>query len=141
MNKVTLFGRLGKDPELNETEGGLKIARTNIATSVNVKDGDDWKEKTTWHRVVTFGNRAGAFAQYLQKGSPVLIEGRIDNYSYEKDGETKYVSEVVVENFHFVGWSKKDDEAQASEGAGLKNHAPQTAAEAPKTDYSEEVPF
>ena len=110
VNKAILIGRLGKDPELKDTKGGRQVCTFSLATSESWKDDNGQKqESTTWHNVVAWGKQGAVMAEYLQKGTEVYIEGRIDNRSYEdKDGVKKYRSEVVVQRFQFVG-SKADN--------------------------------
>jgi len=99
-NKVILLGRLGKDPEMKTTKSGKSVCTFSLATSF--KAGGE--ERTTWHNIVAWERNAEVLTQYLSKGRQVLIEGRIDNRSYEDgDGNKKYISEVIVERFDFVG--------------------------------------
>ena len=128
MNKVTLIGRLGKDPELKYTPSGKAVMSCSLATSERWSDKDgEKKESTTWHNIVAWGKQAEVMAQYLAKGRQIAVEGRIDNRSYDdKDGNKRYISEVVVQNFEFLGGDKKDD-------AGDKS-ATKTAAKADDAD-------
>ena len=105
LNKVLLIGNLGKDPELRYTPDGLAILKFSIATSeyFNDKSGNK-SEKTTWHNVVLFGKMAQNLANYLNKGKQVFVEGRINNRSYDdKDGNKKYISEIVATNIVLLG--------------------------------------
>ena len=105
VNKVILIGRLGKDPELKYTPGGQAVANFSLATNRTWKGSDGQrKESTTWHNIVVWGKQAETIKEYLSKGREIYIEGRIDNRSYDdKDGNKRYISEVVVENFRFIG--------------------------------------
>ena len=106
VNKAILIGRLGKDPELRYTPSGQPVASFSLATDRSWTGQDGQRQKaTTWHNIVAWGKQAEIMKEYLQKGKQVYIEGRIDNRSYEKkDGSGKaYISEVVVENFRFLG--------------------------------------
>jgi len=105
VNKVILIGRLGKDPELKYTPGGQAVANFSLATNRSWKGTDGQrKESTTWHNIVVWGKQAETIKEYLSKGREVYIEGRIDNRSYDdKEGNKRYISEVVVENFRFIG--------------------------------------
>jgi len=119
VNKAILIGRLGKDPELRFTPGGQAVVSFSLATdrSWTGKDGERQKA-TTWHNIVGWGKQAEIMKEYLHKGKEVYIEGRIDNRSYDKkDGSGKaYISEVVVENFRFIG-SRDGAEGQSSSAA------------------------
>jgi len=104
VNKAILIGRLGKDPELKYTTSGAAVCSFSIATSRKwTKDGNK-EEHTTWHNIVAWAKLAEVMAEHLSKGKEVYIEGRIDNRSYDdKEGNKKYISEIVVERFTFIG--------------------------------------
>ncbi len=104
INKAILFGNLTRDPELRALPSGMNVASFSIATNRTFKDRDGKKqEQTDFHNVVVFGRQADIINQYLKKGSSVLIEGRIQNRSWDdkKTGEKKYRTEVVAENVQF----------------------------------------
>ncbi|MBD3257330.1 single-stranded DNA-binding protein [candidate division GN15 bacterium] len=105
VNKAILVGNLGKDPELRYTPSGRAVATFSIATNRRWTGQDGQKqEATTWHNIVAWGRQAEVMKEYLRKGQQVYIEGRIDNRSYDdKEGNKRYISEVVVENFTFIG--------------------------------------
>jgi len=103
LNRVTLIGVLGRDPESRTTQGGQKIVSLSMATSEtwNDKASGERKEKTEWHRVVIFDQRVGETAEkYLKKGSRALIEGKLCTRKYtNKDGVEQSTTEVTVEQF------------------------------------------
>ncbi len=103
INKALLYGNLTKDPELKSLPSGTQVASFGVATNRVYKDKDgSKKEQVDFHNVVAFGRQAEVIAQYLKKGRPVFIEGRIQNHSWDgQDGQKKYRSDVVVENFQF----------------------------------------
>jgi len=114
LNIVHLIGRLGKDPVKRESKNGKAVCTFGLATSEKYKTADDeLKENTVWHNIVAFGRTAEVMAEHLKKGQEVYIQGKVNNRSYEVDGETKYISEVVVSMFQFVG-SKAATDAKAS---------------------------
>lgn len=104
-NLAILVGNLGRDPELTYTQSGSACARFPIATSERYRDrNEEWQERTTWHNIVAWGRQAEVAKEYLTKGSPVYIEGRIDNRSFEdRDGNKRYISEVVVRRLQLLG--------------------------------------
>jgi single-strand DNA-binding protein len=107
LNKVTLIGNLGKDPEIKEA-GNSKVCKFSLATSSSWKDKDgNRQEKTEWHNIVAWGKTGEQLAKFLKKGSRVYLEGRIEYRKYEKDGETKYITEVIVADYTLL--DKKDD--------------------------------
>ena len=97
VNKVTLIGNLGKDPEVRELQNG-KVANFTLATSHKWKDKEgNKKEETEWHNVTVYGGLASIVGSYLHKGSKAYVEGRLKTRSYEdKDGVKKYVTEVIA---------------------------------------------
>jgi single-strand DNA-binding protein len=105
VNKAILIGRLGKDPELRYTPSGKAVANFSLATNERWTTQDGQKqESTTWHNIVAWGRQAEVIKEYLGKGRQVYIEGRIDNRSYDdKEGNKRWISEVVVQNFQFLG--------------------------------------
>lgn len=99
LNKVFLFGNLTRDPELKALPSGVNVCNFSIATNRTFKDRDGKKqEQTEFHNVVAFGRTADIIAQYLRKGSSVLVEGRIQTRSWEKDGQKQYRTEIIVDN-------------------------------------------
>jgi single-strand DNA-binding protein len=105
VNRITILGRIGKDPELKTMTNGNKVANFSVATNKKWKDkaSGETKEKVTWHSIVIWGALADVAARYLKKGDNVYLEGEMDNRSYEKDGVTKYISEVNVSQMVMLG--------------------------------------
>ncbi len=99
VNKVTLLGNLGNDPDVKYMPNGNAVANISIATSETWKDkqSGEKKEKTEWHRVVFFGKLAEIVGQYLKKGSKVYIEGKLQTRKWQKDGQDHYSTEVIVD--------------------------------------------
>ena len=105
VNRVIIVGRLGQDPEVKTFPDGSAVANFSVATSQEWKDKatGEKKEKTEWHRVVAFRNRAELCGEYLAKGRQVYVEGRLQTRTYEKDGQTHYVTEVIANEVQFLG--------------------------------------
>ena len=104
VNKVTLVGNLGRDPEIRAMQNGDKIVQISIATSDRWKDKStgEQKERTEWHRVVIFNEALGKIAeQYLKKGSTVYIEGQLQTRKWtdQQSGQEKYTTEVVLQRY------------------------------------------
>jgi len=103
VNKVTLVGNLGRDPEVRSTQDGGTIVQLSLATGESWKDKNtgERKEKTEWHRVVIFNEALGKVAeQYLRKGSTVYLEGQLQTRKWaDKDGVDKYSTEVVLQRY------------------------------------------
>lgn len=129
MNRATLLGGLGMDPELRMTNGGQAVLNMRLATTESYLDKDKVrKERTDWHSVVCFGRRAEALAKILVKGSQVLIEGRICTSSYEKDGVKRYKTEIIANEVYLCG-GKRDGAGQSehSSGGGGARHTTKPA--------------
>ena len=103
LNKVTLIGKLGRDPEVRSTQDGMKIVNLSIATSESWKDRNsgERRERTEWHRVVIFNENLGKVAeQYLRKGSKVYLEGALQTRKWtDQNGQDKYTTEVVLQRY------------------------------------------
>lgn len=109
MNKVILQGNLAKDVELRATSGGSSVASLTVVTSYRYKDKDgNWTDKPEYNQCVAFGKTAENISKYFTKGSKILVEGRLQTRSWEKEGEKKYTTEVVVDQFHFCESMKKE---------------------------------
>jgi single-strand DNA-binding protein len=120
LNKVQLIGFLGADPELRRSNDSDAIARANIATSESWKKDGEKHEKTEWHRVVFFGKLAEIVGEYLKKGSLVYVEGRLQTRSWDKDGETRYTTEIVAESMKML----PSGSGKAREGSDASRSAP-----------------
>ena len=105
VNKVILLGNLGKDPELRTLESGTKLARFPLATNEYYKGKDgEMVERTEWHNVIVWHQRAELAEKYLQKGSQVYIEGRLQTRQWDdKDGNKRYTTEIIGDVMNFVG--------------------------------------
>lgn len=114
INKVILVGRLGRDPEIKYFPSGDAVCNFSIATSDTWKDKDsgEKKEKTEWHRIVTYRKLAETCGKYLSKGSMVYIEGKLQTRSWEKDGVTRYTTEIEASNMQML------DRKEGPAGAG-----------------------
>ena len=104
VNKVTLVGNLGRDPEVRAMQNGDKIVQLSVATSDRWKDksSGEQRERTEWHRVVIFNDALGKIAeQYLKKGSTVYLEGQLQTRKWtdQQSGQEKYTTEVVLQKY------------------------------------------
>jgi single-strand DNA-binding protein len=121
VNKAILVGNLGKDPEMRYTQDGKAVANFSIATTDKWKDkatGEN-REKTEWHRIVAFGRLGEICGEYLSKGKQVYVEGKIQTRSWEKDGITRYTTEVVANTMQMLGSRDSSPDfggSRASEG-------------------------
>src|ERR1051326_120795 len=106
LNRVTLIGNLGADPELKTTTNGNTVCTMRVATTEKYKE----KEMTEWHRVVVWGAQAESCGKFLQKGRSVCVEGRIRSRTFEKDGAKHFIVEVAADRVIFLQGGPKPDE-------------------------------
>ncbi len=139
VNKVILVGNLGKDPEIKYTASGLAIANMSIATTETRKDKNtnQNEDTVTWHRIVMMGKLAEIAGEYLNKGSKIFIEGRIQNRKWQdkETGKDNYITEVFADQMQML--SPKSENTN-------KDHYPSLdAGSKSNTDsqFTEDVPF
>jgi single-strand DNA-binding protein len=115
LNKVTLIGNLGSDPELKYTPSGRAVANFNIATNEQWKDKDGQQQsRTEWHRIVVWGRQAEIAKDFLRKGKQIYLEGRLQTRSYDdKDGNKRYITEIVSDRFLMLG--RRDEDSMPGE--------------------------
>jgi len=150
VNKVILVGNLGADPETRYMPSGDAITNIRIATTDRWKDrqSGEMKEATEWHRVSFFGRLAEIAGQYLKKGSPVYIEGRIRTRKWQdkETGQDRYSTEIVAENMQLLGSRQGMGDASAGDfggGGGGASRAPAQKAPAGGGfgDMDDDIPF
>jgi single-strand DNA-binding protein len=136
VNRVTLLGRLGKDPVLKHFSENNVIAEFSLATTESYKDKEGkWVEVTDWHNIkIPFKNMAERVEKFLKKGSLVFIEGKIKTRSYDdKEGNKRYVTEIVVENLRMLD---KKDSAGGSGYSGGDQGGGQNYSSQPQQEYA-----
>ena len=151
VNKVIIVGRLGKDPEVRHLENGASVANFPVATSETYKDRNtgERKEQTEWHNVVLWRGLAEVAEKFLNKGDMVYIEGKLRTRSWEKDGITRYTTEIVGDNMTMLS-PKGSNDGGSSMGAGAgmsstpkqeSNVASTPAGDIALEDESDDLPF
>jgi single-strand DNA-binding protein len=141
INKVFLYGNLTRDPELKALPSGSQVASFGIATNRTYKDKDGNKqEQVEFHNITLFGKQAEIAHQYLKKGRPVFVEGRMQTRSWDdkETGKKMYRTEVIVDNFQFGPTLAPSADGQKSGHTGDAAAEPTPAAKAPKVEYPEE---
>lgn len=147
INKVTLIGNLGRDPEIRRTNSGDPVASLSVATAESWKDKatGERKEKTEWHRVTVWGKLAEIAERYLSRGSKVYLEGQLETRKWQdQNGQDKYSTEVVLRGYGgtLIMLDGKKSEGGGSGGGGCSEPNP----DAPKEDFrnadlDDEIPF
>ncbi len=132
INKVIIIGNLGRDPEVRYTPNGAAICNVSLATTRNWKDKNTGEkvEETEWHRVVFYDRLAEIAGEYLKKGRPVYVEGRLKTRKWaDKDGIEKYTTEIIASEMQLLGGREGmggpgGEEGGASGGGGYSRPAP-----------------
>lgn len=157
VNKVILIGNVGQDPDVRRMPSGDAVANVSLATSETWKDKGtgERQERTEWHRVVFFGKLAEIVEQYVRKGSKLYVEGKLRTRKYDKDGQTHYSTEVVVDiNGAMQMLDSRTDGAQGrsgdqgvpsrqrdSRGAHSATQGASSASNSGPADYDNDIPF
>ena len=138
LNKTTLIGNLGNDPEIRYQPSGGQVTNITLATTFRWKNKEGQKqENTEWHRVVFFNKLAEIAGQYLKKGSQVYIEGRIQTRKWQdSDGKDRYSTEIIATELHMLG-SKPDGNKAPQQ---TRHHEQKSNGYAPADDWSDDIP-
>lgn len=140
VNKCILVGRIGKDPEVRNLDNGATVANFTLATSESYKDKTtgEKKEVTDWHNIVLWRGLAEIAQKYLHKGDMIYVEGKLRTRSWEKDGVTRYTTEIIGDNMTMLS-TKGGSNASASSGGNTNSeYAPASGG---GTDSSSDLPF
>lgn len=137
VNKVILIGNLGKDPEVRHLENGAAVANFPIATTESYKDKNgNRQDQTEWHNIVLWRGLAEIAEKYLRKGNQIYIEGKLRSRSWEdKEGNTRYITEVVGDNMTMLGGRPSDQSNTPSNDNNNKE------TNIPQEDESDDLPF
>ncbi len=149
VNKVILVGRLGKDPEVRHLENGATVANFSMATSETYKDRTtgERRETTEWHNVVLWRGLAEVAEKYVKKGDMIYVEGKLKTRSWEKDGVTRYTTEVVGDNMTMLGGGSNSSSSSGGTTPQETTYQqpaaeqPQAAPSAPVEDPTDDLPF
>jgi single-strand DNA-binding protein len=146
VNRITLVGSLGMDPEVRYAQSGASVCNFRMATNETWDDkaSGERKERTEWHRIVAFGNLAESCGKFLRKGSLVYVEGKATSRQYEKDGEKRYINEVHARDVVFL--DKVPGEGDGARAPTTSNRAPsptsrQQTLPVGGDDFDDDIPF
>lgn len=125
VNKVTLLGNVGKDPEYRVIPSGVGVATFTLATTESFKNANDaYEDRTEWHNLECWRGLADTVNKYVKRGQKLYIEGKLKTESFEKDGITRYRTKIIVNELIMLGGK----DAQSSNGDGYAPSAPQANA-------------
>ena len=150
VNKVTLVGNLGRDPEVRAMQNGDKIIQLSVATSDRWKDKStgEQRERTEWHRVVIFNDALGRIAeQYLKKGSTVYLEGQLQTRKWtdQQSGQEKYTTEVVLQRYRgeltLLGSRPENQISNDQHNAEIDQSNKISMSDDIASDLDDEIPF
>ena len=147
INKVILIGNLGRDPETRYTQAGKPVTQFSLATTESWRDRDsnEQQERTEWHNVVCFARLGEIASEYLKKGSKVYIEGGLRTSSWEKDGNTRYRTEVIAREMQMLdsrGANPGGYDGEPPQGGSQDKRAdPPQSNESDLEDFDDDIPF
>ena len=150
VNKVTLVGNLGRDPEIRAMQNGDKIVQLSVATSDRWKDKNsgEQRERTEWHRVVIFNDALGKIAeQYLKKGSTVYLEGQLQTRKWtdQQSGQEKYTTEVVLQRYRgeltLLGSRSENQISHDQQNDQINQSNQVSISDDIASDLDDEIPF
>lgn len=150
LNKAIIIGNLTRDPEMKALPSGIKVTNFAVATNRTWKDKNGAKQESTdFHNVVVFGRQAEIIAQYMKKGSNIMVEGRMQTRSWDADGGKKYRTEIIADTFQFGPKAAGGGGGNYGGAAGAPNEpeAPMRAPELETIEYPdddinpEDIPF
>jgi single-strand DNA-binding protein len=154
VNKVILVGNLGRDPEVRYSADGNAICNLSLATTSNWKDksSGERREETEWHRVTMYNRLAEIAGEYLRKGRPVYIEGRLRTRKWQnKEGQDQYTTEIIADQMQMLGGRDGGSDGEAAQSSGAsrppasRSQAERPAAPASSSaklgDLDDDIPF
>ncbi len=146
VNKVILIGNLGADPEVKYMPNGEAVVNMTVATGESWKDKNTGEkvEKTEWHRIVAFRRLAEIISEYLQKGSKVYVEGKLQTRKWQdKEGKDNWTTEIIANEMRMLD-SRPSEQSQNRSNHGTASQQQQAAPEqsvGPNNDFDEDIPF
>lgn len=140
LNKVTLIGALGRDPEVRYTTDGTPIANFSVATSESWKDKNtgEKKEATEWHRITAYGKLAEIVGEYAKKGTRMYLEGKLKTRKWQdKDGQDKYTTEIQMSEMKLLGGGNRQSADEGSSGGDMGGDSGGFS----NSDMDDDIPF
>ena len=142
VNKVILVGHLGQDPDVRAMPSGSSVANLSLATNEQWRDKNtgEQQERTEWHRLAVFGRLAEIAGQYLRKGAPVYVEGRLRTRKWQdRDGHDRYSTEIVVNELQMLGG--RGSTSQAGPDRPAPPAESRDPASRPDMPFDDDIPF
>lgn len=142
VNKVILVGNLGRDPEVRYTASGAAMCNLSIATTYRTKQQDgSYSDETEWHRVVMFNRLAEIAGEYLKKGAPVYLEGRLRTRKWQgQDGQDRYTTEIIADQMQMLG-GRDDGGHQPQKQQQKQSYQANNQQMGGMSDMDDDIPF
>ena len=144
LNKVMLIATLGKDPEVRYTTSGTAVASFSVATNEKFKNRNgEWEERTEWHNIILWGRLAEIAGEYLTKGKPVYLEGRLQTRKWQdREGKDRYTTEIVAERMQMLGVRNGSENSGGGNG-GAGGHVDSGVVQdgMPHVNPDDDIPF
>lgn len=143
INKVTLVGHSGGEPDVRTLEGGSTVARVSLATNESYKDKEgNWQTTTEWHNLIFWRDMAERAAQNIKKGSTVFVEGKLSYRKYtDKDGVEKTVTDIVVSHFRVLDKKERDGDGRMPGAEPQRSGVYQEQNEGDTPTSGDDLPF
>lgn len=148
INKAILVGNVGQDPDFSALSNGTELAKFSVATSRKWQKDGEWKSATEWHKIVVFDQYAvERCRQYVRKGASVYVEGEIRTRSYDKDGERRFITEIVLAQYRgkllVLGGNDRDGAHDANEASRRGSGSASVSTGQPDyiDDPDDDIPF
>jgi len=141
VNKVTLLGNVGKDPEIRATAGGMTVASFTLATADRRKDAQgNWQDSTEWHNLVAFQRTAEIVRDYVKKGTQLFIEGKIQTRSWDdkESGQKRYKTEILVNELSLLGKPGGSGEGYSKSSTASYGSSAPAATPAAQPEYADQ---
>jgi len=144
LNKVMLIATLGKDPEVRYTTSGTAVASFSVATNEKFKNRNgEWEERTEWHNIILWGRLAEIAGEYLTKGKPVYLEGRLQTRKWQdREGKDRYTTEIVAERMQMLGARNGSENSGGGNGGAGGYVDPEVGPGGrPQVNPDDDIPF
>ena len=145
INKAILVGNVGKDPEVRYLDSGVAVASITLATTergYTLANGTQIPDRTEWHNIVAWRGLAEIAEKYIKKGSQIYVEGKITTRKWEKDGITRYTTEIVAENIELLGRRPESSHSEGTAAQGTQQKAePSSTVDSNTEGQTDDLPF
>jgi len=142
INKAILVGNVGKDPEVRYLDSGVAVATITLATTergYTLTNGTVVPDRTEWHNIVAWRGLAEVAEKYIKKGTQIYVEGKISTRKWEKDGVTRYTTEIIAENIELLG--KRPESLNTDAASAGATQKPRSTGTTPSESTSDDLPF